>query len=123
MMEFNGLRPITQRLTSTPVRELPHIAFFLASSIASCGQALQMASSQAIGQSNGNVALVHKLKTRISALLQERAPEGRFAAVVLIKAIVEAGGREVLSSSSEAWVRGLLSALGRPDSVSTKKLC
>jgi pre-rRNA-processing protein RIX1 len=123
MTEFNALRPITQRLTSTPVKELPHIAFFLASSIASCGQALQTASSQASGRSNDNVALVHKLKTRISTLLQERSPEGRFAAVVLIKAVVEAGGGEILSSSSESWVRGLLSVLGRPDSVMTKKLC
>lgn len=123
MTEFNVLRPITQRLTSTPVKELPHIAFFLASSIASCGQALQTASSQDTSRSNDNIALVHKLKTRISALLQERSPEGRFAAVLLIKAVVEAGGREILSSSSESWVRGLLSVLGKPGSASTKKLC
>lgn len=121
MTEFNALRPITQRLTATPVKVLPHIAYFLASSIANCGQALQTASDQATGRSNDNVVLVHKLKTRISSLLQDRSHEGRFTAVVLVKAIVEAGGREVLGSS-EPWVRGLLAILGKTDAVSTKKL-
>jgi pre-rRNA-processing protein RIX1 len=122
MTEFNALRPITQRLTSTPVKELPHIAYFLASSISNCGQALQTASGQATSRSNDTVVLVHKLKTRISSLLQDRSCEGRFIAVVLVKAIVEAGGREVLGSS-ESWVRGLLAVLGKSDSASTKKLC
>jgi pre-rRNA-processing protein RIX1 len=122
MAEFNALRPITQRLISTPVKELPHIAYFLASSIATCGQALQTASGQVTSRSNDNAVLVHKLRTRISFLLQERSYEGRFTAVVLVKAVVEAGGREVLSSS-ESWVRGLLAIFGKTDSVSTKKLC
>jgi pre-rRNA-processing protein RIX1 len=122
MTEFNALRPITQRLTSTPVKDLPYIVYFLASSIATCGQALQAPSDQATHRSNDNTVLVHKLKTRISSLLQERSHEGRFTAVVLIKAVVEAGGREGLSSA-ESWVRGLLALLGKNDSVSTKKLC
>jgi pre-rRNA-processing protein RIX1 len=122
MMEFNALRPITQRLTSTPVKDLPHIVYFLASSIATCSQALQAPSDQATSRSNDNAVLVHKLKTRISSLLQERSHEGRFTAVVLIKAVVEASGREGLSSA-ESWVRGLLALLGKNDSVSTKKLC
>jgi pre-rRNA-processing protein RIX1 len=122
MMEFNALRPITQRLISTPVKELPHIAYFLASSIATCGQALQTASGQVTSRSNDNAVLVHKLRTRISFLLQERSYEGRFTAVVLVKAVVEAGGYEALSSS-EPWVRGLLAIFGKTDSVSTKKLC
>ncbi len=66
--------------------------------------------------------LVHKFKTQISALLQGRTTEERWAAVVLIKATVEAGGWEVLSGSG-AWVRGLLGILGKPDPSSTKKLC
>ena len=122
MADFNVLRPITQRLTSAPVKELPHIAYLLASAIANCGQALQNTSGQAASKSSDNAVLVHKLKTRISSLLQERSREGRFTAVVLIKAVVEAGGRETLSSS-EPWVRGLLAVFGKNDSVSTKKLC
>jgi pre-rRNA-processing protein RIX1 len=122
MTEFNALRPITQRLTSTPVKDLPHIVYFLASSIATCGQALQAPSDQATPRGNDNAVLVHKLKTRISSLLQDRSHEARFTAVVLIKAVVEAGGRESLGSA-ESWMRGLLALLGKNDSVSTKKLC
>ena len=122
MAEFNALRPITYRLNSTPVEELPRIACVLASSISTCGQALQTNPTYAATQNNDNVVLVHKLKTRISSLLQERSLEGRFTAVVLVKAVVEAGGREILSSS-ESWVRSLLAILGKRDSVSTKKLC
>ena len=53
---------------------------------------------------------VHKLKTQISSLLNGKSPEGRFAAVVLVKGAVEVGGWEVLQTS-EPWVRGLLSIL------------
>lgn len=55
--------------------------------------------------------LVHKLKSQLSALLQEKAVEARWAAAVLIKASVEVGGWEVLRGSG-AWVRGLLGLLG-----------
>ena len=122
MAEFQALRPITHRLNSTPVEELPRFACFLASSISTCGQALQTNPTHAASQNNDNGVLVHKLKIRISSLLQERSPEGRFTAVVLVKAVVEAGGREILSSSG-SWVRSLLAILGKRDSVSTKKLC
>ena len=53
---------------------------------------------------------VHKLKTQLSTLLGGKSPEGRFAAVVLIKAAIEVGGWEVLRGS-EPWVRGLLAIL------------
>ncbi len=121
MAQINPLRPITQRLTSTPVTDLPHIACFLASSIAKCSQILQTASSQASTKDTDNAVLVHKLKTRVSSLLQDRSHEGRFTAVVLIKAIVEAGGRKNLSSC-EPWIRGLIAILGKNDSTATKKL-
>lgn len=52
--------------------------------------------------------LVHKLKTNVSTLLNGRSREGRFAAIGLIKAMVDVGGWEVLRGS-EPWVRGLLS--------------
>lgn len=55
--------------------------------------------------------LVHKLKTQVSTLLMGRSAEGRFASVILIKAIVDVGGWEVLRGA-EPWVRGLLSILG-----------
>jgi len=66
--------------------------------------------------------LVHRVKTRISTLMQDKSPQARWAAVVLIKAIIEAGGLEVLQGSS-AWIRSMIGSLGRPDPASTKKLC
>lgn len=54
--------------------------------------------------------LVNKLKTLVSTLLNGRSIQGRFAAVVLVKAIIDVGGWECLRSS-EPWVRGLLSIL------------
>jgi pre-rRNA-processing protein RIX1 len=54
--------------------------------------------------------LIHKLKTQLTSLINGKSLEGRFAAVALIKAVIEAGGWEVLHGS-EVWVRGLLSVL------------
>jgi hypothetical protein len=67
--------------------------------------------SGAKADASNTTVLVHKLKTQISALLNGRISEGRFAAVVLIKGVIEAGGWEVLRGS-ESWVRGLLAILG-----------
>lgn len=53
---------------------------------------------------------VHKLKTQINTLLTGKSNNGRFTAVVLIKAIVDVGGWECLRLS-EPWVRGLLSII------------
>jgi pre-rRNA-processing protein RIX1 len=53
---------------------------------------------------------VHKLKTQINSLLNGKSHNGRFAAVVLIKAVVDVGGWECLRLS-EPWVRGLLSII------------
>jgi pre-rRNA-processing protein RIX1 len=64
--------------------------------------------------------LVHKLKTQVSALLFGKSTEGRFAAVVLIKAIVAVGGWEVLRVV-ESWVKGLLSVLGVGEPVSKEE--
>ena len=67
---------------------------------------------------NGQVAsetksavIVHKLKTQLSALLQDKNAEARYAAVILIKASVEVGGWNVLQGIG-AWVRGLIGILG-----------
>lgn len=116
------LRVITQRLTATPLWQLPHIVPYLASTIPSCANVLQNPPS--LGQTNceSEIAVViHKLKTRISTLLAEKNPQAKWAAVVLIKATVETGGLEVLRASG-AWIRGLLGILQRPDPAITKQL-
>lgn len=65
---------------------------------------------------------VHKLRTQISTLLQEKTVEGRWSAIILVKSIVEAGGWETLQKSGP-WVRSMLTILGKRDPPSTKKLC
>lgn len=105
------LRVVTQRLTSTSSKQLPHIVAFLASTIANCQIILSRAEGQGLGKdgSDADVA-VHKLKTQLSALLQDKTIEARWSAVVLIKAVIEAGGWNVLQGCG-SWVRGLLTIL------------
>lgn len=64
---------------------------------------------------------VHKLKTQVNTLLTGKSNNGRFTAVVLIKAIVDVGGWECLRLS-EPWVRGLLSVIQRPGPTAMKEL-
>lgn len=108
---FMTLRAVNHRLTNLPVQQLPAIAASLASSITECGELLSAPQSQKAGKADSDHAVqVHKLVTRISSLLQDRSPEGRWAAVVLVKALVESGQWEILRGS-EPFVRGLMGIL------------
>lgn len=122
MSKFNSLRAVTHRLNNTPVKELPHIAPYLASSILSCADAFKSVSERLAGKNDELALQIHKLKSRLASLLQERSVEGRFTAIVLVKATVEAGGREILESCGP-WLRGLLAILSKSDPLSSKRLC
>ena len=122
MPPISPLRPITQKLNTLPVEELPQYAHFLASSITNCTAVLSASKSHTTAAGgNEDAILVLKFRTRISSLLQDRASQGRWTAVVLVKAVVEAGGWEVLKDC-EPWARALVAIIGRPDPISTKKL-
>jgi hypothetical protein len=54
--------------------------------------------------------LVHKLRTHITTLLTGRNSSGRFAAVCLIKAVIDVGGWESLRAS-DPWLKGLIGVL------------
>ncbi|KAG5292921.1 RIX1 superfamily domain-containing protein [Histoplasma ohiense] len=116
------IRAATHRLLTTPAKELPSIATYVATAVADCGSILSVPQSQkkALRESD-NALLVQKLKTRITNLLQDQSVEGRWTGVILVKAMIEAGQWEILRGC-EAWVRGLLGILGRSDPLSTKKL-
>ncbi|MCJ1405077.1 hypothetical protein MMC11_008303 [Xylographa trunciseda] len=117
------LRVVTQRLATTPTKRLPHIVPFLANTIAVCHELFDYAESSDLGKDGSEVGIVvHKLKTQLSTLLQDKSVEARWSAVVLIKATIEAGGWGVLHSCG-AWTRGLLAILNKPDPPTTKKLC
>lgn len=116
MSDISVLRAVTNRLNSIPIEDLPCQVGYLATSISSCrGLLLNGVASSDSGP------LLHKLKTRVSALLQDRTPEGRFCGIVIAKAIVEAGGPTILSESGN-WVRAIVSCLNKPDSAEVKKL-
>ena len=108
----NPLRAITQHLTSTPPKQLPYIVPYLANALTSCADQLSEPESHGKAKDGSDTAvLVHKYKTQISTLLQEKNVECRWAAVVLIKATVEVGGWEVLHGIGP-WTQGLIGLLG-----------
>ena len=113
------LRLVTQRLSSTPSWQLPHIAPFLARTIGESGLLL---SAQGTKSNPDAAVLVHKLKTQISALFQDNSAQARWTALILVKATVAAGGFEVLQGTGP-WVRSIITVLGKPGPSSTKKLC
>ncbi|KAF4547962.1 putative rRNA processing/ribosome biogenesis [Elsinoe fawcettii] len=114
------LRALSVRLSSVKVPQLPHIVASQVQSIKDCSDLLSQPrnNSQAAGEAG---IVVHRFYTQIAALLQGRSAEERWAAAVLIKATVEAGGYESLSRSKH-WVSGLLSNLRKPDPPSTRAI-
>ncbi|KAA8647613.1 hypothetical protein EYZ11_003249 [Aspergillus tanneri] len=116
-----SLHAVNYRLTNIPVKQLPPIASCLATSLSNCGELLSSQHQKSSKSDSEDAVQVHKLMTRLTSLLQDRTPEGRWTAVVLVKAIVEAGQWEVLRGC-EPFVRGLMAILAKPDPTSTKKM-
>ncbi|QGA16830.1 hypothetical protein EYB26_004500 [Talaromyces marneffei] len=121
MASSTSLRTITNRLTTTPVNELPYVAAFLASALSDCSELSAQSEHSKKTADNNDGLQVNKLKARLTSLLQDRSVEGRWTAVVLIKALLEAGRWEILRDCGP-WVRGLLAILSKSDPSSTKKL-
>ncbi|PNS15460.1 Transcription elongation factor S-II [Sphaceloma murrayae] len=114
------LRSISVRLSSVKTAHLPHVVASQVQSIKDCSTLLSSSGSSA--QRNGDTGVVvHRFYTQIAALLQGRTVEERWSAAVLIKAVIENGGYEVLSRSKH-WVAGLLANLRRPDPPTTRAL-
>lgn len=122
--ELATLRALTFRISSTTTAQLPQHVPAIVASLANCRTLLsstQTATSKSSATSEASVA-VHKYRTLLSTLLQDRTPAGRWSAIVLIKATIEVGGWETLQKCLP-WVRGLLGILTKPDPPSSKKLC
>ncbi len=108
------LRVLCFQLSSIAVSDLPRLIPTLLRHVLRCQIPLSSpagSAGKADASASASAVLVHKLKTQLSTLLNGKSSEGRFVGVVLIKAVVEVGGWEVLQGS-EAWVRGLLALLG-----------
>lgn len=107
------LRAASFRISNASKAELPQIAALTAQSLLSCKDIFTQ--PDLANQKDSDAALaLHRFNTQITTLLGDRHVEGRWAAVVLIKAAIEAGGWETLKKSI-AWVRGLLILLKKPD--------
>ncbi|TVY26396.1 Pre-rRNA-processing protein [Lachnellula hyalina] len=117
------LRFLCAQLSSTPPTDLPRLTPSLLRNVLRCRAPLSSAAGNAAKtDTSASSVLVHKLKTQLTTLLNGKTQEGRLVAVILIKAVVEVGGWEVLRGA-ESWVRGLLALLGKPDNAASKELC
>jgi pre-rRNA-processing protein RIX1 len=120
--ELATLRALTFRISSTATAQLPQHVPAIAASLSNCRALLSSTqTSNAKSSSEASVA-VHKYRTLLSTLLQDRTLQGRWSAIVLIKATIEVGGWETLQKCLP-WVRGLLGILVKPDPPTSKKLC
>ena len=98
---------VCRLLASSKPDDLPALSPVLVNHVLRCRGPLSISTEQ---KSKGKPDDAHRLKTQIGSLLVGKSPQGRFAAVVLIKTVVDVGGWECLRTS-EPWVRGLLSIL------------
>ena len=115
-------RIINNRLGTTPTWQLPHVVPHLANIISKCGPIWSSAAASESRDKAESDVLLHRYRTRISTLLQDKNPQARWAAVVLVKATVEAGGLAVVRESG-SWIRFMIAMVGSIDPSSTKKLC
>lgn len=114
-----SLRAATFRLSTTSPDQLPKVASQVAASVWNCKDVLSASADSK--QAKDASSVVNRFKTQLTTLLQDRTVEGRWAAVVLVKAAVEAGGLELLGKSN-TWVKNLLGFLKRPDPPTTRNL-
>jgi len=120
--ELATLRALTFRISSTATLQLPQHVSTIAASLANCRSLLSTAQATGAKSATEASVAVHKYRTLLSTLLQDRTIQGRWAAIVLIKSTIEIGGWETLQKALP-WVRGLLGILTKPDPPSSKKLC
>ncbi|KAK4173944.1 rRNA processing/ribosome biogenesis-domain-containing protein [Triangularia setosa] len=119
----SDLRVLVRRLASTPADQLPRLCPVLVGHVLRCGGPLSASPDAGKGKDKGaeTPMLVHKLRTHITTLLTGRNASGRFAAVCLIKAVVDVGGWESLRAA-DPWVRGLISVAQKTDPLPSKEL-
>ena len=117
MEQLPLLRAATQRLVITPTEDLPRVAGFIASNLASCPNLLN---GETTRSSDTSVPL-HKLRTRLSSLLQDRTSAGRLTAAIVIKSVAEVAQPDE-STIWESWARGLVACLNKPDQWEAKRV-
>ncbi|KAK7428513.1 hypothetical protein QQZ08_004951 [Neonectria magnoliae] len=116
------LRVLCRKITSIPPTQLPHALPSLINHVLHCKEPLTTQHEQKPKDKSTEASqLVHKLKISVTTLLNGRNREARFAAIGLIKAMVDIGGWEVLRGT-EPWVRGLLNVVQKADPIASKEM-
>ncbi|KAK8146298.1 hypothetical protein G3M48_003284 [Beauveria asiatica] len=115
------LRVLCRKLTTTPPDLLPHQLPALSRNVLRCKDVLTAQHDAKNKEDASTSALVHRFKRSITTLLEGRSRDGRFAAIVLIKAVVDVGGWEILRTAAP-WVNGLLSIVQKGDPIACKEL-
>ncbi|KAG5927119.1 hypothetical protein E4U42_002568 [Claviceps africana] len=118
----SDLKVLCRKLASIPQPQLPHAVPSLSKHIVRCKAVLSSPQDPKPKEDGSQSAhLVHTLRTTVTSLLNGRSREARFAAVGLVKAIVDVGGWEMIRTS-DPWVRGLLSIIQKGDPFPSKEL-
>jgi len=104
------LRVLNHQLSTVPTAQLPQITPLLLRNVLRCQGPLSSPSTNAAKDDGSEATAVHKLKNHVSTLLRGKSAEGRFAAIILVKGIIDVGGWEVLREAGP-WVTGLLAIL------------
>lgn len=118
--EALSLRALNYRVSSCPPEKICLIAPQIAASLWNC-RAILSASSDSVKVNSEASQTVNRFRTSLSQLLQARSVEERWAAVVLAKAAVEAGGPEIVRKAT-GWTKNLIAMLKRNDPPTTKVL-
>ncbi|KAH0614572.1 uncharacterized protein H6S33_000208 [Morchella sextelata] len=120
-----ALRTITSLLSTSDTAVLPtHIptivSLLYSSSVLESCHALANAQQKKKSSEDAGV-LLHKYKTRISALLQSKTAQSRWCGAALVKASVESSW-ECLAGHGSVWIRLLVPLLARPEPTATHRV-
>ncbi|QPH02279.1 hypothetical protein C2857_006488 [Epichloe festucae Fl1] len=118
----SDLKVLCRKLATMPQAQLPHAVPSLTKHILRCRDVLSSPHDpKSKNDGSQSSQLVHKLRASVTTLLNGRSREARFAAIGLIKAMIDVGGWEILRTS-DSWVRGLLSIVQKGDPFPSKEL-
>lgn len=106
------LRVITRVLATAHDDHLPAIAHKYAGLVQGIGPVWSLTASDSRDADQAETAvLVHQFKKQLSNLVHDRAATRNFAAILFIKAVVEAAELKSIQTELNLWVKGLLNIL------------
>ena len=109
---LQALKSASQQLTDIPPVQLPHHIPTFTAALFHCRPVLSLSEAELKAKYGPEASVaVHRWKTQLTAVLQNKNPYALLTAVVLIKATIECGGWEVLQGSA-TWTRLLVGLIG-----------